>query len=524
MRRGRSGERRAHADRGRRSARRMAWVTGIVAVLLLLLVLWKASAPQETARTTSEPSAAARPPPSFPTPRRERVAIESTPEVAPAPEPTIDAPQAPAAPDLTEIIVRDVWNDAPVPGITFALTGDADDAALDHVGARRDAASGAWELTSDAEGVLRVPFGAELGAARPGDSGWRHVVTSAGDDGSRTAWVHATLTVRGEIRARAGGGDAPDLRGVRIDAIAFGEDRYPGMAAGTAQAAGRDEAWLTRNRLATFEGIAGPAEDGTFVARIPRVPSLMLIAFPPRREGQSRSEWRSASARITRGTYASLSGDVQMVLQRGLDVAGVVRDETGQTVAGARVTLHVVVEMSEEDVTPSNLRQYGHGYGATGDLRTGRWLVDFQISATSDGEGRFAMTSNVDGAATLWVEPSTDHRVTSTAIGPLSSVETGAEHPLTLQRVAPDRRIRLFDADKGAPLTAPRAALVDVTDGPVQQGVTLDVATDGTVPARWLRAGRRYTVFPRASGGAPLGRHLRGVWDGGDELRLAGDD
>ena len=325
-------------------------------VVLLAVVLWRSAA-------TVDP-APARPEHVEEAPSRTNATPQSRVRVSvPVPSEPLAAEVAdtpllpPSEPEWVDFVVRDVWNDAPVASITFELGGAATEADLEFVGARRQDESAPWTQSADMTGTLRLPISSTLARAVPGDSGWRLVCTESGSDGRKTVWVHASLTVRGEIRARAVGSHTLDMGTVNIHGVAVGEDAYPGRGASSDPPPGRTEQWLTQYKLAAFDGLATPDDEGRFTASIPRVRGLMVIAMVEPESGSTRSLWRSVSAKITRDIYISLAGDLQMVFERGFDVHGVVRDDVGEVVSNARVTLHVVVEMDDQDVTPSTLRQ-----------------------------------------------------------------------------------------------------------------------------------------------------------------------
>ena len=199
-------------------------------------------------------------------------------------------------------------------------------------------------------------------------------------------------------------------------------------------------------------------------------------------------------------------------------INGTLKDESGLPLRNAACRLHVVQRRTEAECKPSVLNATGHAYTVAGDPRTGIYSVDFQIVVRTDAHGRFEFISNVDGEATVFVEPASEHHVTHLALGRVS--ECLSDREFVVRADTQRRRIRVLD-ENGLPLSVRNIGFSDTTDPDVETMVLLALDDESRILGRRLTEGHSYFVSLRNERRRPIGRpRFNVVWDGGDEIRL----
>ncbi len=255
---------------------------------------------------------------------------------------------------------------------------------------------------------------------------------------------------------------------------------------------------------------------------MPRVRGLVIAARVRAVLPATLSAWRPAAVPVRDVDAAARRANVELVLRPGYVIGGRLEDELGNPVRLATCRLHVVRSLTAAEVKPSELLAHGHSYTVVGNSRTGEYSVDFQIEVRTDGSGRFEFVSNVDGDATLFIEPSSDHHVTFVDLGRVAQFDRTA--PVV---VASDRArdvVRLLD-QHGVPLAGRNVLFHDATNRSVQVALRRTLDERAEVPARILIPGREYTIEVRGKDWRPPAlASMRVVWNGERELRFPQDD
>lgn len=503
--------------------RRPSWIrhrsaaAGIaLLVVALLLLLWLERRDPTPVDTSSRPPATAEetaPAPPQPSPVTEdRREPEPLP---PAPEPPVEEPPVVEPPEIVECTVRDVWNGAAVPGLSFALNAELDDATRSAAGIDTRTDTGEWVLPSVLGGLVRVPAEHVAAALRPLDSEWQVIgpVQSGGDE-TPTIWVHAWLSVTGTVRASTTTA-ALALEDVVISTQAHGADPLadPTERGGTAAV---NESWLAKR------GLRRPAEPvradahGRFSFRMPRLPTTTIRATASPPPGSRSSGWKEATYTIPDKVAASGSVHADLVLERGYEISGQLVDEDGKPVAGVSVRLHVVHYIDKADMVIEKMRRFGVGYTAQWDPTMPKAVVDYQIDGRTDEQGRFSIESKVDGELTLTFKPDTEHHIENVPVGRLSRFARDEPFALHSSR---GPGVRLVN-EIGLPFAGHPVSLLDISYGDIQPLFQYKLGDDSILPSRFLVEGHEYHIGVKAKkgGGAlPIANEFF-IWNGQTEL------
>lgn len=457
---------------------RRLWWSAAVVLVLLILTLWVRWPKPE----------AIRPPRPADRPLLEQPAVEVMPLLhAPRPTPETHEVESPpivfreAPPELVTVVVRDISTGKPVANLPL-----------------RSNNCGEVVGTTDADG--RVHVEKQLShSCEPTGHGWRALRTTTGDQWEPgTIWVYRALTVQGRVQALSSISHL-DLTTVQLVLIAIGEEGGAGVI-------GRprlDVDWFLRQKLDQVRHLADVSEDGFFNAEVPRIPGYAICA--------QAAGWQPDSSPVDARCDPC---QVALILKKpALSLSGSVKTVNGKPLSGITVSCFVTVRMRADEVRQDEIRGKGYGYKLRVSRKEGWATLTYLLSAKTQDDGSYQLSSNVTGELTLFVSPPGGENMQTTILraGALSQDRSDLD---IVVRHGDGSRVQLLR--NGVPLANCTIVILDQSCAE-QPGVRLGTDERGEFPASAVIAGHKLGI--RVDGIPGFGyRHL--VWQGEHEVDL----
>jgi len=360
------------------------------------------------------------------------------------------------------LVVRDLWDRSAIAFLTLrASTSDKDRPKL--------------LVKTDDQGHIElrehyVKNLLSLDSQRPG-----YVVASSVDDvrERREVWCYRNGRVAGRVVFEDGARDFDDVelsyspRYMARDARALSEPGHYG--------------WIKRSRVIP-DALGSPRADGTFYVRVPRVEGAALVA---RTTGYFPA-WATLDASFDRRPR-----EIVLVIRRGLEIEGTLRDETGAPLAGQKVHVYVVIKTTwDEQDTVSIGRIKQGGFTVARSLKNNWVRHKLHYSSRTDETGKWSVDIGADGEvfAVAYVEGAA---AIDRHLGPASRITGGVELEA---RPTGERRIRI--EDNGSPLAQSEIKLIDLSLVDAKPSFRLKSDEDGFVHSTWFVSGKRYAIWP----------------------------
>lgn len=319
---------------------------------------------------------------------------------------------------------------------------------------------------SDADGFIVVPDGAAVIADAP--TGW---TLASGRPVDGEVWVYRHVVVTGSVRFL--GERAPSPTEVRLECLAPRFDK-------TLQASREiaSHSWLRKRSIRIPSDLGAPDQNGRFKVRLPRLRSIVIRARCP----DWRPDWKFLEMRRDSETL-----HVEMRLERGATVKGVLRDPAGKPIVGAKVRAYIVQPGQFEDLDPKRVGM-NHRDGVTAVRSKKRNYSRRTVKAVSrtDDAGRFEINALDDG--NLWLVAYIPGRAPiHVAYGPAKLAPSRLE--LTVRSREQDHVV-LTRANK--PIDDTVVLVTNVSLAEIQPAFTLRTDSNGRIPTTWFIAGNEY--------------------------------
>ena len=394
-------------------------------------------------------------------------------------------------------IVCDVASELPVAGLAFRYPSEA-----------------GVTLVTRSDGTFDAPTGAGLPGI--GDSKWA-LVSDVPDSDQRwrcpVVWVARRVVVRGRIIPAPGEVGSVDFRRLHVSMEFMGpvDSTLEAYArSGMLPPAGpssRD--WLAKHHLSrqsskTYDRSTGEFEFDGFSLR-----RLGLRVIGP--------GWSCATQSISELLPPGASEIyVEVPVRRRRQASGIVVDERGAPVVGARARIQLHRSLPIDQVKPDRFEEMGCGFGVAGQP-DGTAAVSIAGGGATDSIGEFLVEgpSEIDWDATLLVVGDPATRPVRLDLGAASLASR-----VRVELTHSDRTITL--SDHGVTLCD---AIVDVTDltdrrNQLPLGALRSDAL-GKMPAAWLEPGRDYLLFVTRNEIGAVGAPYFVRWRGLDIVELS---
>ncbi len=334
------------------------------------------------------------------------------------------------------------------------------------------------QATSDGTGSVLLPAEGMKGVL-PRAAAWRCPNYAEGEIlAAGEMWVYRMIPVEGEVWF-----ESPEraLNPASVELQCSTFDRASLVQVQEREKAPWGAQWLRTHGFEERLLLPHPDVDGSFFARVPRIRGARLLAWA--------QGWIGDAAPVPADAPGEEPVRMDLVLRDAPRVAGVLRDDAGAPVAGARVEFHqsLRIPAAEAADLARRLRPRG-GYGIR--TRDDEAILSFLDSQATADDGSFEFLADAAGTGLLAVAPPTGYRPLTSILGRIE--ETSLQVDLALQRLDETRRVRLIQG--GIPLCSGRVGFQDLSCGDAEPWVGMTTDDRGEVAAESLETGHRYRI------------------------------
>lgn len=384
-----------------------------------------------------------------------------------------------------EVYVRDVRTGKPISGLALRV-------------APREGP--AWETVSSATGVIHLGDAEAAVSAAPGAEDWILAEEEFIATGGRVLWLYRIVEIRGRVRV-SGGADAHRLQETTVT-VAAPRPQHTSREA-PSEAIG-SYPWMSRRGLHQVRERIDVHGDGSFSARIPRLGGYYVAA--------TLAFVGAAQAKLEFQDTDEVVEGIELVLEERFTWSGVVRDQSGEGLARAKVHYECVVHGTADELDALYEAAQARGLAVATLCAPGRgcelWI---QGETRTDASGAYQIEV-LGGVELRIIVAVPGHRILRTSAGYV----TGSRSDLELS-------VHSFGADSprcqllgdGVPLVGHDvgATTTDVRSFVPRLGTT---DASGRFPTEWLEMGQYYALRVTAPSGKTTWYFVR--W--ANDLRL----